>query len=249
MGFFYAPSKKGPREHPLRMKKKVDSEHTPTILIASPEIGVRRNWARPLRETCRIQEAAGRVEVECVMSESHPAALLLDLDLPEIEGFAGMSAVQRLSPSTKIILFAGVPGLEEEITALKAGAKGYCRKEIEPSLLKKAVTVILKDEIWAGRKIVAALLEELSASGNGHNHQGAALSEVYLDSLTPRQRETALLVGEGACNKEIADRLKISERTVKAHLTRIFEQLGVTDRTQAALWAQQHGIGPTAAND
>jgi two-component system, NarL family, nitrate/nitrite response regulator NarL len=224
------------------VNRKTDSTaHMPAVLIASAEVGLRRNWARALRETCRIQEAAGRVEVECVMSESCPAALLLDLDLPEIEDLTGISAVQNLSPSTKIILFAGVPERDEEIAALKTGAKGYCKKEIEPSLLKKMVTVILKDEIWAGRKIIAALLEQLRAAGNGHNHNGAALHEVYLDSLTPRQRETALLVGEGACNKEIAGQLSISERTVKAHLTSIFQKLQISDRLQLGLFISGNG--------
>ena len=225
------------------MKKRGEENmKTAMVLIASAETELRKRWALGIQNTSAILEASNLGELERCMANSRPAFLLLDLDLPQMGEVRGVPAIQRLCPSTRIILFAGTNDERQAICALKAGAKGYCTKEIEPSHLRKAVQVVLKGEVWVGRRTICHLLEELTSSTENGANDSPPLEEVYLRHLTPREHQIALLVGEGACNKEISNRLNISERTVKAHLTAIFHKLQITDRLRLGLFvaAQNH---------
>jgi two-component system nitrate/nitrite response regulator NarL len=225
------------------MKKRDNDDGTKRIVvIASAEPELRKRWALGIQNNSTIHEVSDLGELERCMANSRPAVLLLDLDLPHMGEVRGVPAIQRLCPSSRIILFAGANDERQAICALKAGARGYCTKEIDPSHLRKAVNVVQKGEVWVGRKTICHLLEELiSRSRNGPNGS-PPLEEVYLRHLTPREQQIALLVGSGACNKEISNRLNISERTVKAHLTAIFHKLQITDRLRLGLFvaAQNH---------
>jgi DNA-binding NarL/FixJ family response regulator len=212
------------------------------VLIASADPELRKRWALGIQDTWAIQEAGDKAYLERCMAHLGPAVLLLDLGLPHIGEVRNVPAIQRLCPATRIILLDGTNDERQAICALKAGAKGYCTKQIDPSHLRKAVQVVQKGEVWVGRKIICRLLEELTSSnGNGANDSPPP-EEVYLRRLTIRERQIALLVGEGACNKEISNSLNITERTVKAHLTAIFQKLQMTDRLRLGLFvaAQNH---------
>jgi len=213
------------------------------VLIASAEPGLRKRWASGIQSTAVIHDAGDFGDLERCMAQFSPAVLLLDLDLPQMGGVQGLSKVQRLFPSTRIILLAGKNDETEAVSALKAGAKGYCIREIDPVHLRKAVKVVQKGEVWVGRKTICHLLEELTGLTQNGPNDCLPLQEVYLRHLTPRERQIALLVGEGACNKEISTRLNICERTVKAHLTAIFYKLQITDRLRLGLFvaAQNNG--------
>ena len=189
------------------MKRKTsDKAEKAMVLIASADAELRQRWAHGLQNAYTIHEVCDRVDLKRSMTNSRPAVLLLDLDLPQIGEVKGVSAIQRLCPSTRIILFAGAHDEKEGISALKAGAKGYCKKEIEPSQLRKAVEVVQKGEVWVGRKTICQLLAELTSFTETGQKDCPPLAEVYLQYLTPRERQIALLVGEGASNKEIASR-------------------------------------------
>jgi DNA-binding NarL/FixJ family response regulator len=217
-------------------KKTSDKGQKGLVLIASSDAALRQRCVLGLQDAFPVHQISSRVELEHTMTQSKPAVLLLDLDLPQIGDIEGVAAIQHLCPSTNIILFRGAHNEKEEILALKSGAKGYCGKEIDPSLLRKAVNVVQKGEVWAGRKTISHLLAELNSFTETGQKDCPPLTEVYLQYLTPRERQIALLVGEGACNKEIASRLDISERTVKAHLTAIFRKLQISDRLRLGLF-------------
>ena len=212
------------------------------VLIASADPELRKRWALGIQDTWAIHEAGDQAYLERCMAHFRPAVLLLDLGLSHMGEVRGVPAIQRLCPSTGIILFAGANDERQAICALKAGAKGYCTKEIEPSHLRKAVQVVQKGEVWVGRRTICHLLEELISRAENVTNDSPPLEEVYLRHLTPREHQITLLVGEGACNKEISNRLNISERTVKAHLTSIFHKLQITDRLRLGLFvaAQNH---------
>ena len=219
------------------MKRKTsDKMEKATVLIASADAELRRRWAHGLQYAYTIHEVCGQVDLNRSMTNSRPGVLLLDLDLPQMGEVRGVPAIQRLCPSTRIILFTNVHDEKEAISALKSGAKGYCRKEIDPSLLRKAVTVVQKGEVWVRHKTISQLLIELRSSIETDQQDRPALMAVYLQHLTPRERQIARLVGEGACNKEIAVQLNISERTAKGHLTAIFRKLEITDRLRLGLF-------------
>lgn len=150
-------------------------------------------------------------------------------------GLEGVSALRCLSPLTQIILLSHAPDDREAIQALKMGVKGYCHSNIDPRLLVRAVKLVRQGEIWVGRKVIPNLIEEIAAARQGRQKESIHPQMFRLDSLTPRELQIARLIGDGSCNKEIADRLKISESTVKAHLTAIYRKLKIDDRLRLAL--------------
>ena len=224
--------------NPGSIRKKNVKGYETIVLIASADGGAHQQWALGLRDTFAIHEISKRAELERTMPKSKPAVLLLDSDLSQLDEVTGVSTIQRLSPSTKIILLTSAHDERKAISALKIGAKGYCNKGIDPVLLRKAINAVLKGEIWVGRKAISHLLVELASLTESQQKDCLSLSEVYLNCLTPREHQIALMIGNGASNKEIASLLKISERTVKAHLTAIFQRLQIPDRLRLGLFVK-----------
>ena len=167
--------------------------------------------------------------------------MLLDIALPGLGGASGIASVQKLRAAAKIIVLTGAPDEREGIAILKAGARGYCHRDIDGALLEKATDVVLKGEIWVGRKLIPHLLEELTVLTEQRRRDAPGKSDERLERVTPRERQIVDLLSAGASNKEIAKRLNVTERTVKAHLTAIFRKLGLSGRLQLALFALEHG--------
>lgn len=210
------------------------------VLVASPNPGLRRRCKATLRGTSALQEVTTRAALERSMATLKPAVLLLDIDLPMLDGVGGVRAIHHLSPPTKIVLLTSTLDEKEGLSALKAGARGYCQKDTESALLKKAVQMVRKGEIWAGRNLIPHLLEELTSLTERRQQDSPANLDSHLDRLTPRQREIVHLIGGGASNKEIASQLNVTEGTVKAHLTAIFRKTGLSSRLQLALFVAEH---------
>jgi two-component system nitrate/nitrite response regulator NarL len=211
----------------------------PTVVIASALSESRRRWVRHLQERVTVCEVTERRALERIMASLKPEVLVVDLDLPGFRRVRGLRVVQELSPSTKILALAETPADDEGIVALKAGARGYCARGIDPEHLKRAVSAIQHGEIWAPRKLLPGLIDELlSMVSRRSSARLRPMPSPSLRALTERQRRVAVLIAKGASNKEIASRLSISERTVKAHLTGAFRTVGVSDRLQLALLVQ-----------
>jgi DNA-binding NarL/FixJ family response regulator len=211
-----------------------------TLVVASALTESRRRWGQRLREGLAVCEVTERRALERIMVNLKPDVLVVDLDLPGLRRLRGLEVIQRLSPSTKILALCETPAESEGVLALKSGARGYCTRTIEPEHLKKAVTAIQQGEIWATRKLVPGLIAELRSLIARRKQRGLRpKADSTLECLTDRQRMVAVLISKGASNKEIATRLKISERTVKAHLTGAFRNVGVSDRLRLALLLQR----------
>ncbi len=203
------------------------------MLIASPAAVLRRRWRRELAGKFDVHQVAQRGALVRSMARLRPCVLLLDLAVRRFEGLEDLPTIQRPSPRTKIVLLTSAPDEKEEVAAVKAGAKGYCDRDIAPSLLAKAVARVQNGEIWIGRRAISNFIEELASLVL---RPAPALAPGTLSPLTSREREIAQLVGEGARNKEIAERLQVTEKTVKAHLTAVFRKLGLSSRSQLALF-------------
>ena len=220
------------------------SDHAATrlirVLIASPVEVRRKQWGRVLKSVSMVHEVAEFVDLQRNMESLSPAVLLLDLTLPQIHGTVEVSAIQRLSPSTRIILLAKTVAEDEGTSMLEVGVKGYCNVDIEPGLLRKAVQMVHKGEIWVGRKLISQLLDALVSLTEKQRAKSFPKFDESLERLTPREREIVKLLGVGASNKEIANQLTVTEKTVKAHLTSIFRKLGVSDRLHLALFVNGH---------
>jgi len=162
--------------------------------------------------------------------ELEPDVVLMDLDMPRMDGIEATRRVIADQPGTAVLVLTSFSDRPRILGALKAGAAGYLLKDVPA------------DEVAAG--IRSAARGEAPLDPRAARTMLAAQAEPDpLESLSDRERDVLVLLVEGLPNKLIARRLHITEKTVKSHLTRVFREIGVTDRTQAALWAQRHGLG------
>lgn len=140
-------------------------------------------------------------------------------------------ALQKLSLGVRMVMFSSTPSQQEAFVALNGGVSGYCHAQSTPQMLRQVAMVVNNGGLWIGpelmNRIMAATSRVLAPESDDFPD---------LHQLTPREIEVAQAVGRGASNKEVAELLEITERTVKAHLGSIFEKLGVRDRLQLLLF-------------
>ena len=172
--------------------------------------------------------ANGREAVQ-LCGERHPDVVLMDLEMPDVDGIEATRAIRIAHPDVAVVVLTSFSDRDRILRALDAGAAGYLLKDAEPDELLRAVHAAARGEAPLDPKAARALLS-------------ARRTPSAAESLSEREREVLAMVAEGLPNKVIAQRLAISEKTVKAHLTSVYRQIGVTDRTQAALWAQRHDV-------
>ncbi len=163
--------------------------------------------------------------------ELEPDIVLMDMSMPGLDGIDATRAVLAARPATKVIMLTSFSENARIMAALEVGAVGYLLKDAEPEDIIRALRDAAAGGVPLSPKAARALLPSNRPSGNADSN-----------ALSAREREVLSLVAVGLPNKSIARRLTISEKTVKAHLTRVFTVLGVSDRTSAALWAQRHGV-------
>ncbi|MBI2466968.1 MAG: response regulator transcription factor [Candidatus Rokubacteria bacterium] len=214
------------------------------LLVASSDPALRRRLATRLRHApgiARVHVARDRAGVERALAELHPPVLLLDLSTRGFGRLETVRGIRTLSPTTGTILLVESPTDAAALRAVKAGARGYCARATEPGLVARAMQLVRQGEIWIGRKVMLRLIEELSAL----HARRAEEAEDRLALLTRRERQVSHLVAGGASNQEIADRLAITEKTVKAHLTHIFQKLGFQSRLHLAIFTLQVASGAT----
>ena len=171
----------------------------------------------------------GREAVESVEGTG-PDVVLMDLSMPEMDGVEATRAVLALQPGTRVLVLTSFSDRQRVKEVLAAGAIGYVLKDSEPADLLAAVHAAALGHVPIDPRVAAALLPATGGAGSA----GAA------DGLSPRETEVLRLVAQGLANKQIARALGITERTVKAHLGRVFREIGVLDRTSAALWARDN---------
>ena len=176
----------------------------------------------------RIGSADGGEAAVTLCEAERPDVLLLDLSMPDLDGVEVTRRLTDAAPEVRIVVFTSFSDRERIVQALDAGAIGYLLKDAEPDEIHAAIRAAARGEAPLAPKAAAALLAE----------RGSRSPAV---ELTAREREVLSLVVAGLANKQIARRLGISEKTVKGHLTNLFTRIGVTDRTQAALWAERTG--------
>lgn len=207
----------------------------PDVLIASSSRDVRCRWRQALDRDVLTHELGDRRVLVRTVSCIRPDLVLLDLALTEPNSAASIRGLGRASPRSKIIAFGNAFDEWQGISILRAGAKGYCNKNIGVRPLGKVVRTVQKGEIWAGHGIVRQLPTEwLSMPGN-RRRDLPVQPDGLLDRLTDRERQVAYLVSGGASNRDVSSALGMAEKTVKAHLTTIFRKVALPDRLRLAL--------------
>ena len=200
-----------------------------------------------LEHRCR-RAASAEHELELVTSlsalserigASEPAAILLDSELLEKPLERQVGEIVDVAGAARVIVLTPVFIEDEEIALLKAGAKGCCRRGIDPDSLQQVLSVTSNGGVWVTRSLLPRLVSELRKYVDAHRKPAETSADDSLAELTQREREIVRLIVDGASNKEVASSLNISERTVKGHLSNVFQKLGVTDRLKLMLYVRE----------
>jgi DNA-binding NarL/FixJ family response regulator len=200
------------------------------VLVAEDHAVVRSGLLQllgNLDEMDVVGAAKGGEEAVALAGEHKPDVVLMDLEMPGMDGIEATRRIRDADTNINVVVLTAFSDRTRILDAIDAGAVGYLLKDAEPDELVRGLQAAARGESplapEAAQALVAARAEQQSEP-----------------ELTPREREVLALLADGLPNKLIARRLDISEKTVKAHLTSIFQRIGVSDRTQAALWAERH---------
>jgi DNA-binding NarL/FixJ family response regulator len=166
-----------------------------------------------------------------------PQVILLDGDLLEPPLERQAADIVTMASGARVIVMTRAFNEDEEIALLKSGVKGCCRRGIDPESLEQVLNVTHGGGVWVTRSLLPRLVMELRRYAEAQRPApDRAVASDKLSALTPREREIVRLIVGGASNKQVASALDISERTVKGHLSNVFQKLGVTDRLKLVLY-------------
>ncbi len=197
----------------------------------------------------------GREALEQIQMHE-PDILLLDLRMPNLDGLSALQTLQHINRKTRVIILTASEDKNEFVQAMKLGCSGIVLKQTAPELIVKSIRKVNDGEIWLDSHTTAAVMRQFatvggdnhsssssSSSSGGHSMAGSSQGKVRERSpLSAREREIVGLVAQGYKNKEMAEKMFISEQTVKNHLHNIFDKLGVSDRLELALYAIHKGL-------
>ncbi len=178
-----------------------------------------------------------------MVTATDPDVILLELRLPRMDGLTVLRNLATRSPRAKALLFPAVDAKDEFVEAMKLGCSGILMKQSPAALIAKSIRKIHEGEIWLDASTTATVIRQFATpsesnsapSGNGKNQRDRA-------QLSQREREIIVLIAQGYKNKEIAEKMFITEQTVKNHLHNVFDKLGVSDRLELALYAIHNSL-------
>ena len=174
-----------------------------------------------------VGAAADGVEAVELATRLEPDVILMDLSMPRMDGVVATRRVLERIPDARVVVLTSFAHDDRVLDALGAGATGYLLKDAEGAEVVRGIQAAARGEVPLDPRAARAVLARRPVADSS-------------SGMTAREREVLSLISAGMPNKVIARRLGISEATVKAHLTRIYRHIGVTDRTQAAIWAREH---------
>jgi two-component system, NarL family, nitrate/nitrite response regulator NarL len=187
-----------------------------------------------------VGEASGPQDALGVAARELPDIILLDLDLGEANGLDLLPDLHTAAPDAHVVVLTGVRDAQMHRRAVRLGAVGIVPKERAPEVLLEAIAKVAAGEVWLDNLLIASVLGEMTR----HQPSSPPLDPeaIKMKALTAREREIITLIGQGLKNQTIADRLCISEATVRHHLTSIYGKLAVGDRLELAIYAYRHGL-------
>ncbi|MBZ5694718.1 MAG: response regulator transcription factor [Acidobacteriia bacterium] len=208
------------------------------ILVADDH-AIFRDGLRKLLEVADdvqiVGEASNGVECTKMLAKFKPDILLLDLRMPEKDGLGVLEEVNFDTLPTRVIVLTAAEDDRDVVRAMRLGARGVVLKQSASDLLLKSIRKVYDGEIWLDNRMTAEVIDAFKKSSeSGQRREKPLLSE--------REKEIVQLVAQGFRNREIGEKLFISEQTVKNHLHNIFDKLGVSDRLELALYAIHHRL-------
>jgi NarL family two-component system response regulator LiaR len=186
-----------------------------------------------------VGEAINGLDAVDLANRLQPDIVLLDIVMPEMDGIQATSRIIECSPSSRVIILTSFGEEDRVLPAIRAGAQGYLLKDIPPRELVQAVRDAYLGRVQLHPDVARKLMAAAAAKEQPH---AASSNEISEESLTEREREVLSLIAEGRNNREIAEQLVISEKTVKTHVSNILNKLHLDDRTQAAIYALRHSL-------
>jgi NarL family two-component system response regulator LiaR len=221
----------------LRQAEKLGTREKLTVLIADDHPLVREALNRTLESEEDIEvvaEASDGEEAVKLASELKPSVVVMDIVMPKLNGIEATRKIKEIAPDSAILILTAYDDDEYVLGLLDAGAAGYLLKSARGRDLVGAIRAIRSGESVLHPKIIAKLLKRATMSPVGEHKASGLLSE--------RESEILQLVTSGMSNKEIAGKLFLSQRTIKAHLTNIFNKLNVASRSEAIVKGLQWGL-------
>jgi DNA-binding NarL/FixJ family response regulator len=190
---------------------------------------------------CIVGEAAEGSTALTLAAHEQPDVILLDLSLGDCNGAQLIPALREAAPHAQVLILTVIPTLDAHVEAIRLGAKGLVSKDKTADTLFTAIEQVHAGQASVEPALLTALLNGLSPH---HKEKHTDPEEVKIGTLSPREREVIVLIGQGLRNREIARQLFISETTVRHHLTSIFTKLEVVDRLELVIYAYRHGLAP-----
>ena len=209
---------------------------TARVLIADDQTLFRSGLARLLDVDDRVTvvgEAKDGLEAVKLAAALKPDVVLMDIKMPNIDGIEATRRIVAESPKSKVLMLTTFEADNHVIQALKAGASGYVLKDSEASAIVSSILAVVAGERVMASAVANRVLEMLT---------GATTPKEFYDGLTAREVEILKMLATGMANKQIAYKLKISEKTVRNHVSNMYEKLGIYDRAQAVLYAVRKGL-------
>lgn len=182
-----------------------------------------------------IAEASNAIDGIKAAKESEPDLILLDLNMPNINGIEALKMLRDEEVTSRIIVFTVSDNEEDVVAALKAGADGYLLKDMEPEELLASLRQAALGKVVISDKLTTLLAQALQS--------GRSSNKSDISSLTPREKQIIKLIAGGLPNKLIARKLNITEGTVKVHVKHLLKKLRLRSRVEVAVWAVQEGLG------
>lgn len=205
------------------------------VLLVDDHVIVREGLRMLLSEEPGIEvvgEAGDGADSVKLAAALHPDVILMDLVMPGMDGIQAMQGIRAISPSSQVLVLTSFGDDQRVRDAIQAGAIGYLLKDVLKTDLLQAIRAAAQGQPTLHPEAQRHLMRQMTVP--------AARS--LLDDLTPRERDVLQLIIRGRSNKEIAASLRVTEGTVKGHVSTILAKLGVAGRTQAALYAVRHGF-------
>ena len=187
-----------------------------------------------------VAEAADGREVLELLQNVEVDVILLDLRMPGMDGLTALQRLQSQEHKIRVIVLTASEDKNEFVQAMKFGCSGIVLKQTAPEMIVKSIRKVHAGEIWLDSHTTAAVMRQFATVGDGNSGAGSRGRE--RSPLSAREREIVALVAQGYKNKEMAEKMFISEQTVKNHLHNIFDKLGVSDRLELALYAIHKGL-------
>lgn len=185
-----------------------------------------------------VSEAEDRAGAVPLAAQEQPDIILLDLDLGGDSGSDFIGELVAAAPRTRVVILTGVRDVLSLRRAVHKGAVGIVHKASAADVLVRAIEKVHGGEVWLDRSMMASVLTELTQRGK----EKASEEPAAVPALSKREREVISILAEGLSNQAIAERLFISETTVRHHLTSIFSKLAVSDRLELLIYAYRHGL-------